>query len=110
MDPLFRLLRLLLVGGAFSLMGLLKLAGAPWERRWFRAWGLGDEARRGFGAVETAGALLLVPPSTRRLGALTLAASSVRTVDLEADQGQQALAVIRFSLLVLALGVAFGRR
>jgi hypothetical protein len=110
MDRLFSLLRLLLVGGAFSLMGLLKLAGAPWERRWFNAWGLGDEGRRNFGAVETAGAVLLIPPATRRIGALTLAATSVRTTDLEADQGQETLALIRFGLLVLALGVAFGRR
>ena len=110
LDSLLRLLRLLTVGGAFGAMGLMKLAGTPWERRWFARWGRDDDTRCAFGALETGAALLLVPRETRRIGALALAASSIRTVDWEAESGQEVLAVARFGLLVLALGVAFGRR
>lgn len=109
-DNLLRLLRLLTVGGAFGAMGLMKLAGTPWERRWFARWGRDDDTRQAFGALETGAALLLVPRETRRIGALALAASSIKTVDWEAESGDELLAAARFGLLVLAIGVAFGRR
>jgi hypothetical protein len=109
MDAFFRLLRLLTLGGAFSLMGLAKLVGAPWEKRWFARWGEDDHVRRRMGAAETLGAALLVSPDTRRLGALTLAATSVPTLTWEAERGDEALAVIRFGLLVLAIGALTGR-
>jgi hypothetical protein len=103
------LTRPLVVGGAFAAMGLTKLAGAPWERRRLRRWGE-DDARLPVGLAETGGAILLMSPYTRRLGAAVLATASAPTLSWEMEKGDVELAVIRFALMALAMGTAFGRR
>lgn|SRR5271166_3749761 len=109
MGSLLRLMRLLVVGGAFATMGLMKIAGTPWERRWFRRWGE-DDARLPVGLAETSGALLLLSPATRRVGAALLATTSAPTLSWELERGDPELAVMRFGLMALAMGTAFGRR
>jgi putative oxidoreductase len=62
----------ILLGIFFALQGVVKLIGAGgWVHR-FRAWGYPDHFSIVVGAAELAGAILLVIPKTRTIGALLL--------------------------------------
>lgn len=103
-------LRLGLLAAAFGAMGAMKLAGVDWERRLFSQWHRSAQAMRMAGAAETAGALMLACPATRRLGAVALAAESLGVLEEEVRHRNDALACIRGTLLLLAAMAALPRR
>ena len=70
----------------------------------YRHFGWSDEQRRAAAIAETAGGLLMVPRSTRRIGGALLAAVSVITLLSELKAGDTKLAASRALVLAGALG------
>ncbi len=93
-----------LVGSAIALAGADKLAGDRSYVGLYRHFGWSDEQRRAAAITETAGGLLMVPRSTRRIGGLLLAAVSVVTLISELKEGDTKLAAARALVLASALG------
>lgn len=103
MSVLTRALRDTVLATAFATMGLMKLTGAEWEVKLFRKWGQSDDTRTAFGALEALSALLLVNRNTRRLGAASMALVSVPTLMNEIQNGDDNLALARFTMLGMAV-------
>ena len=95
--------------GMFLMVGFLKLSGNAQLVGLFEAIGLGQWFRYLTGALEVAGAFLLMIPRTSGLGALLLAGVMVGAVmtHLFVVGGSQLGAII---LLVVTTAVAWGRR
>ena len=95
--------------GMFLMVGFLKLSGDPQLVGLFEAIGLGQWFRYLTGALEVAGAVLLLIPRTSGLGALMLAGVMVGAVvtHLFIVGGSPLMAII---LLVVTGVVAWGRR
>jgi uncharacterized membrane protein YphA (DoxX/SURF4 family) len=93
----------------FLMVGFLKLSGDPQLVGLFKAIGLGQWFRYLTGALEVAGAFLLLIPRTSGLGALMLAAVMVGAVITHVFivGGSPLMATI---LLVVTIVVAWGRR
>ena len=95
--------------GMFLMVGFFKLSGDPQLVGLFEAIGLGQWFRYLTGALEVAGAFLLLIPRTSGLGALMLAGVMVGAVVTHVFivGGNPLMAII---LLVVTTVIAWGRR
>jgi putative oxidoreductase len=94
--------------GMFLMVGFLKLSGDPQLVGLFGAIGLGQWFRYLTGALEVAGAFLLLIPRTSGLGALMLVGVMIGAVTTHVFivGGSPLMAII----LLVVTGVAWGRR
>jgi hypothetical protein len=101
-----------LAGGAIALAGADKLAGNRGCRRMFRHLGWSDRNMQAAALAETAGGLLMMPRSTRRLGGAMVAAVSGLVLLSELAEGDTQLAAPRGMVLLAGLAalVAPGAR
>ncbi len=87
----------------FAAAGVSKLLGTDPQRRLFARWGWSDEAMHAVGGLELAGAALIASRVTRRVGGLTLAATSAAVLAAEGRHHEDALIPARFAMLLGAL-------
>ena len=92
-----------LLGLVFALAGLSKLVGIRPQRALFAGWGWTDQSRQTVGALELAGASLLVTNATRGLGGLMLASTSAVLLATEGRHHNDVLVPPRAALLLGAL-------
>ncbi len=92
-----------LVAVGFAAAGVSKLVGVKAQRDLFSSWGWSEEAMRAVGGLELAGAAMVASRVTRRVGGLTLAATSAVVLATEGRHHDDALLVPRAGLLLAAL-------
>ena len=99
-------------GGAVAIAGADKLAGNKGYDAMFRHLGWTDEQMRAAALAETAGGVLMVPRSTRRIGGAIVAAVSAVVLISELSEGNTKLAASRGVVLFGALAALLspGRR
>ena len=87
----------------FAAAGVSKLLGVEPQRKLFASWGWSEEAMRAVGGLELAGAAMVASRVTRRVGGLTLAATSAAVLATEGRHHDDALIPARFAMLLGAL-------
>lgn len=92
-----------LAGGAIALAGADKLAGNRAYVGMFRHLGWSDRQMQAAAVAETAGGLLMVPRSTRRMGGALVAAVSAAVLLSEIAEGETKLAGPRGLVLLAGL-------
>lgn len=92
-----------LLGGAIALAGSDKLAGNRDYSRMFRHLGWSDDLMKLTAIAETAGGVLMIPRTTRRLGGAIVAAVSSSVIVSEIRHGETKLAIPRGLVLVAGL-------
>ena len=91
------------LGSAIAVAGADKLSGNKGYAGMFRHLGWSDEQMRAAALAETAGGMLMVPRSTRRIGGAIVTAVSVAVLISELGHGDIKLASSRGLVLFAAL-------
>ena len=91
------------LGSAVAIAGADKLAGNKGYASLFRHLGWSEEQTRAVALAETAGGILMVPRSTRRIGGALVAAVSTMVLISELSHGDTKLASSRAAVLFTAL-------
>ena len=91
------------LGSAIAIAGADKLSGNKAYAGMFRHLGWSDEQMRAAAIAETAGGMLMVPRSTRRIGGAIVAAVSAMVLVSELGHGDTKLASSRGLVLLSAL-------
>lgn len=92
-----------LLGGAIALAGSDKLAGNRDYSRMFRHLGWSDDLMKVSAIAETAGGVLMIPATTRRIGGALVTAVSSAIIISEIRNGDTKLAIPRGLVLVVGL-------
>ncbi len=102
---------LALFGGAIAVAGGDKLIGNRGYAAMFRHLGWSDQAMQAAALAETAGGVLMIPGSTRRLGGALVTGVSTAVMVSELRHGDARLALPRaFVLAAGLLALLSGRR
>jgi hypothetical protein len=96
------------LGAAVALTGGDKLAGLPAYDNMFHHLGWSRDNMQAAAVGELAGGLLMIPSSTRRVGAALVAATSAAVLASEMRHGETKLALPRGLILLVALVAAVG--
>ena len=91
------------LGSAVAIAGADKLSGNKGYAKMFEHLGWSDEQVRAAALAETAGGILMVPRSTRRIGGAIVAAVSAMVLISELSQGDTKLASSRAVVLLSGL-------
>jgi hypothetical protein len=91
------------LGAAIALAGGDKLAGQRGYRDMFHGLGWSEASMRTAATAELVGGLLMLLPSTRRLGGAVVAVTSATVLATEIGQGETKLALPRSLVLLLGL-------
>ncbi len=94
------------LGAAIALAGLDKLVGQRGYARMFGHLGWTDDQMKAVAVAETAGGLLMMPSSTRRLGGIVVSAASLAVLSSELSHGDGKLAGPRALVLLAAVAAA----
>lgn len=91
------------LGAAVALAGGDKLVGMRAYEGMFNHLGWSPDDMHAAALAEMAGGLLMIPPSTRRIGGVLVAATSATVLASEVSHGATKLALPRGMILLLAL-------